>query len=485
MRLLPAILCFLSFSLLGQPFNPNRYKKNIFPYADTAVDVLYGSAPVWTFPYADENLYVDIYQPQGDTHYNRPLIIFAHAGGFLNGDKQVDNMVALCDSFAKMGFVAASIGYRKGFNPLDSESAERAVYRGVQDGKACVRFFKHNAATYNIDTNYIFFGGMSAGGFMSLYVGYMDKESERPQSTYGWIAPDLGCLDCSGNNFATTSKVRAIIDMWGAVSDTTIIEPGDIPALIMHGINDGTVPYYTGYAFGLITLPETHGAGPISERMTNIGVPHELITSYSNLHMLDGSDNGTFVNPPNSFWYDTLFPRSTAFLYEIMKPKTYKISPDTSYIGQFQSLTLEVSDTVNSIYYDWMIPQDVIVLNDQDISMIDLRFDVPGTYDIRVVEVNDLLCIGDTLTLTVVVSPSPAGIEDIGTDKVYIYPNPVKEILYFSEEIESGRIINALGQKMMSFENKKHIDISSLQKGIYFVEMKYRGQRIVHRFVKE
>jgi len=292
------LICFgialvVSMSTFAQDYNPNRYRESIFDGTLSITNVKYGEAPQWVWPYWDIDLELDVYVPEDDDNPKRPLIIFAHAGGFLLGSKDVDNMVAICDSFAQKGYVTASIDYRKGFDPLDDESAERAVYRAVQDGKAAVRYFKENASLYDVDTNNIYFAGMSAGGFISLHVAYMDKESERPESTYGGgLVNDLECLDCAGNDYPHSSDVRAILDFWGGVDDTTLLEEGNIPMLIMHGENDETVPFVYGHPFGLFTLPESYGGQPISERAENMGIDYEIFTSTGPLHLLDGSDNG-------------------------------------------------------------------------------------------------------------------------------------------------------------------------------------------------
>jgi acetyl esterase/lipase len=120
----------------------NRYKTPIFNAVFKHADILYGEGQVWNIPYNNTDLKMDIYEPIGDTLLQRPLMLWVHPGGFLLGDKGVDDMVALCDSFAKRGYVTASIGYRLGFNPASAESAERAVYRGTQDIRAAIRYFK-------------------------------------------------------------------------------------------------------------------------------------------------------------------------------------------------------------------------------------------------------------------------------------------------------------------------------------------------------
>lgn len=396
---------FLFHYCFSQPYNESRYREQIFTTATTQLNVQYGTAPQWVWPYWNEDLLLDVYQPAGDAVTNRPLVILAHAGGFLNGSKNVSNMVALCDSLARLGYVTASIDYRKGFNPLDGESAERAVYRGIQDGKAAVRYFKQHAALYGIDTNYVYFGGMSAGGYIALHVAYMDLESERPASTYGGgTVNNLGCLDCAGNNHPHSSKVRAILDYWGAVQDTSIITYGDIPLMIMHGENDPTVPFDSGHPFGLGTLPQTYGGWPIVNRAADLGLDYEFYTSTGNLHMLDGSDNGTFnaSNPPNAFWYDTLLPRTRAFLYRMTKPNPVKISADSLEVCFGTVVNLEVSGNAGS-YYKWYF--DVVHasgVSNNNSEQFSLSFSQAGEYDVAVVEFNEVFCASDTLWFHVV-----------------------------------------------------------------------------------
>lgn len=390
----------------AQTAEPTRYQETIFPSSLVLPNIKYGEAPQWIWPYWNIDLYCDIYLPNGDDNPNRPLIIFAHAGGFINGSKEVDNMVAICDSFARMGFVTATLDYRKGFDPLDGESAERAVYRGIQDGKAAVRYFKENASAYDIDTNAIFFGGMSAGGFIALHVGSMDKESERPSSTYGGgLVNNLGCLDCSGNDFSHSSKVRGVLDYWGGVDDTTIIETNDPPFLIMHGENDPTVPFVYDHPFGLPTLPETYGGQPIKERCDHQGVQNTFITSPGSLHMLDGSDNGTFVDPPNAFWGDTLLPQTILFLKDILQPIPEKLSPDSLIICYNDQVNFDVSDSADS-YYDWYYDAGSIteVFNDNS-GHLELQFNTPGTYEIGVIQYDELYYPSDSLHFTIQVQP--------------------------------------------------------------------------------
>ena len=217
-------------------------------------------------------------------------------------------MQALCDSFAHRGYVTASLDYRLGFNPLSSNASERAVWRGVQDGSAAVRFFKENAVTYKIDTTRIFIWGSSAGSFLALGLAYIDN-AERPASTYsGFLRPDLGCKDCTGNNFAHSSKVTGIISCWGATKDTSWIQNNNnIPVQLFHGTADATVPYTEGYPFGLPTITYVRGSQQINEQLNRTSIYHEFYSVTGSGHEYWGTSNGTFIaSGPTAYWLDII-----------------------------------------------------------------------------------------------------------------------------------------------------------------------------------
>ena len=114
--LIALIIPFLGYS------QRYRYTNTLFPSSTITQNVIYGTAPTLdgfgtvessTTP---QNLVMDVYRPTGDTFTNRPVIIFAHPGGFFSGSKNVDDMMVFCDYFARKGYVTATIDYRLGFN---------------------------------------------------------------------------------------------------------------------------------------------------------------------------------------------------------------------------------------------------------------------------------------------------------------------------------------------------------------------------------
>jgi poly(3-hydroxybutyrate) depolymerase len=288
-----------------------RYFDRIFSGFDKSANITYGNAPSITTIYISESfttaqdLKMDIFQPSGDAETNRGLIIFAHSGGFLTGAKDNQDMQALCDTFAHYGYVTASIEYRKNFNLLSSGSAERAVWRGIQDASAAVRFFKNNRTVYGIDTSKIFFWGSSAGAFMALGLAYID-DAERLSSIFS--SPALGCKDCTGNNYAFSSGVAGIISCWGATKDSAWIQNNNnVPAQLFHGTNDGTVPFTEGYPFGLPTTSYVRGSQQLNEQLDRTNIYHEFYPEPGQDHEYWGTSNGTFVpTGPTAYWGDII-----------------------------------------------------------------------------------------------------------------------------------------------------------------------------------
>ncbi|GAA4503781.1 hypothetical protein GCM10023172_29250 [Hymenobacter ginsengisoli] len=258
-----------------------RYYQPVFANVTVTSGVAYATAPSYTG--AAQVLTMDIYQPAGDTVKRRPLIIFAHQGGFFLGSKTDPYMVAICTRMARLGYVAASIDYRLGFSvtgvaqPADTVGVAQAAIRGMQDMRAAVRFFRNDAAstkTYHIYSNYIVAGGSSAGAFIALEIGYLDKPSEVP--AYVGLAA-LGGIEGTGGNAAYSSAVAAVLNLSGATESPSIIEAGNAPLCSVHGTADATVPYLQGKIGGGLLPPKyVYGSGRLNPRATAVGVRNTL-----------------------------------------------------------------------------------------------------------------------------------------------------------------------------------------------------------------
>ena len=299
-----------------------RYLDEVFENVTITEDVVYGNAPDLPFIFLfewntmDVDLDMDIYEPEGDTLTSRPVIIFIHAGAFFSGHNELDDVVALSIASAKRGYVAVSINYRLGLNIFSSYSGERAVYRGVQDGSAVVRYIKEFHEELKIDPDNIYIWGTSAGAIVGLHLSYTDDE-DRPESTYGTgLDPDLGCIDCEGNEYIHNSRPKALVSCWGAIGDLEWMDNDDnVPAVLFHGTADPIVPFNSGFPFTIdIALPIVYGSNLIHDRLNEMDILNELYAEVGLLHEYWGTVNGNWVGGPNEY-FDQIKNDGFLFLY--------------------------------------------------------------------------------------------------------------------------------------------------------------------------
>ena len=263
-----------------------RFDTEVFSSIDTSNDVTFGANTDYNG--ANTILTMDIYQPNGDTMLQRPLIVWVHGGSFISGTKNDNDVVALCQQFAMRGYVCASINYRLGISfPYNQANATNAVYRSVQDLKAAIRFFRKDAATsntYMIDPTIVFAGGSSAGAFAALHLGYMDDYSELPTSIDTTV---LGNLEGNSGNPGYSTTVNAVIDLCGALGSKTYMEPTDVPLCAMHGTADNVVPYATNiiYLLGAFPIMTVDGSYSVCSYADSIGLYNEFYTFYGSPHV--------------------------------------------------------------------------------------------------------------------------------------------------------------------------------------------------------
>ncbi len=461
MKISPIILFFLSFPLITEA-QICRYNLRIFSSFVKTSTVVYGNAPAINSPYllenstTNQNLTLDFFEPAGDTAQKRALIIFAHSGGFLNGSSNNQDMQALCDSFSSRGYVTASIGYRLGFNPLSSNASERAVWRGIQDASAAIRFFKNNAALYRIDTANIFLWGSSAGAFMALGVAFVD-DVERPSSTYsGFLRPDLGCKDCSGNNYNYSSRVTGVISCWGATKDTSWIQNNNnIPTQLFHGTADATVPFTEGYPFGLSTITYVRGSQQVNQQLDRTNIYHEFFPETGLGHEYWGTSNGTFdPGGPTVYWQDIIFKARNFMLKKMTAAPACGVLPIalTNFNGKL------VNDTVN-LYWNTAVEinvKEIMVERSADAVhftqlLVNSAKGINGSgaaysvfdpnpysginyYRLKTVDVDGSYSYSGVLKIKVPVK-----------DKLFItqsYPNPVYDLLNVEIQSDKNQVIN-------------------------------------------
>lgn len=288
-KLLFVIIACLASGLIQAQLN---YVAKLYNYVKET-GVLYGADV--KYDGNNINLYMDIYKPAGDNNPARPILMLIHGGGFVQGTRQ--EMDQMCIDFAKRGYVTATIDYRLGFyqpsflpSPFAYDTAEviRAAARAIQDAHGAMRFLKGRAAQDSSDINLAFVGGASAGSITALHMAYVDKLSEEPPAT-GSISnvvtntlnvarPALGSIFGSLNQNGQNSQVQAVVNLFGALLDTMMIESAsDVPLFSYHQTGDPVVACDNKKGLWGMPLnigqnyPYLYGSCSIEPRMLSLG----------------------------------------------------------------------------------------------------------------------------------------------------------------------------------------------------------------------
>ncbi len=258
----------------------DRYRNFMFDEFVKTSDINYGHNI--NMDGADEQLMMDVYVPEGDVETNRAVIIICHGGFFLAGDKAAIDVVPMCEDFAKMGYVVASINYRLGvpLTPPLNAPYSQAVARAVQDLRAAIRWFRKDADLggnqYGIDPAQIYVGGDSAGGFMALHLAFLDEE-EIPSFMDMSIAGLEGGLEGESGNPGYSSEVGGIFSVSGALGDSSWVDINDtIPVCLFHGTADNTVTFNSDMfvLFGLVDVTEIDGSNSIHQKLDELSLEH-------------------------------------------------------------------------------------------------------------------------------------------------------------------------------------------------------------------
>lgn len=358
---------------------------------------------------SEQTLDLDLYEPKDDTLSKRPLIVLFHGGSFLIGDKKAETMVELGEYFSKMGYVVASVNYRLGYliMPGRYDYMERSIYRALQDGRAALRYLCANAAKFRIDTNKIIVGGTSAGGFTALNIAYLE-EKERFTGTYGNVfrlQGDLGCIDCSTNEYKNKFSVKGVVNMWGALTDINQFDSYEkIPILSFHGTADNVVPIDNNFPFNSFGedftsffAKKVYGSKEIHKRAVSLGIKNRLIEIEGAGHEPQVDENSKFTNV-----IDTIKNVSKDFIFDLVAYETTGIMGDT--LVSSQDFIKSYSVPNNKGYkYDWNIEGGVVSsLNSTNNEAKIVWFDNEENHSVRLSIINNLgAVISKKITITI------------------------------------------------------------------------------------
>jgi len=205
---------------------------------------------------------------------------------------------------------------------------------------------------------------------------------------------------------------------------------------------------------------------------------------------------GNYVFATGSFWLfyhtigdSTLMPPTFyGPYYKIPKNFTLRWQPiegATKY--QIQVVELEGFDFVNypqpiGVNYDSVLFDDVIVTG--------TSYSPPNTknwkiYCCRIRSMNDSL-VSEWNSKWYLTEPEPNDVESqIGCESTKIYPNPARENITFEqlpENVRKIKILDMLGNEVLSLPIQKSIDIEKLPAGVYY--LRFEPSFEVFKFIK-
>lgn len=341
-----------------------RYLENVGTEVSVSTNIVYGNnVGILTQAAVLEELKMDMYQLEGDTTKNKPVVMMLHTGSFLppiingqaTGDKSDNAIVEMCERFAKKGYLAIALNYRLGWNPIsNSEDVRRstliqAAYRSLQDVKTAVRFLRKSVAEednpYGIGNEFAV-GGYGTGGYISMSLATLndyDAEllmpkfldtSEETMAIYGQPIPyivqsalgnfeatDFGYMTimgpdstnievplCVPNHIGYSSEVNMVFNAGGALPDISWLNEGEIPIASMQCVMDPDAPY----GEGSVIVPTTgefvitaHGSLMVQEKADSLG-NNEIFDGLSILLNDSWYENGNGIENAVTAGHDDL-----------------------------------------------------------------------------------------------------------------------------------------------------------------------------------
>jgi hypothetical protein len=379
-----------------------RYVSDIFTNIKMST-VEYGAAVGFTGQV--QKLSLNVYEPSEpkDDIAKRPLIVLAHGGSFVRGNKE--ELDELCIAYTRKGYVCASIDYRllplTGAAPTPQQLTAVALF-AMHDLKAAIRFFRKSAAgtnPYKINPDFIVTGGISAGSIAALLTTYLDAGDKMPVGLQAVLA-QVGGLEGNSGNAGYSSKVKAVINFSGSLPTPEWIGIHDVPLASFHGTKDEVVPYECGMIGGVPSC----GSRALSRWATRQGTRNWLVpvkgANHEELYLLPKYRGilGGFVDGSAIFIQSVMCPYGSphapdknASLAEAMEPIRVYPNPSTDQI--MVEMDANLADMPYSVHvFDVMGKQLRTFRNDNDAQIVLNRNDFgAGMFFVQVRFDNDAL----------------------------------------------------------------------------------------------
>ncbi len=459
----------------------------------------------------------DLYEPDGDTVAERPLIIMLHTGTFLpiiyngnaTGMRNDAATTSICKSYAKRGYVVANLEYRLGWNPAAATQAERAaslmkaVYRGIQDTKSAVRFFRKDYATGNtwgIDTSRIILCGQGSGGWIALGYATVDKLAEIQLPKFldanavplidtavigDWDGYGGNSIPGAGNmesNLGYSNDIHMVCSMGGGIGDLSWLEAGDVTMCAVHCPTDPVATYTTGDvsipSIGLVTT-DISGSYDVMKKANllgnnsildpvNAGIDaYTIAAAAASLNAQGMMDiGGTVIGTP----VDNVFPYITANPFEAAP---WDLWDSTTTVNIAIASGLPAANGTNVHLSN--LQQNPDMSYSKSMAYIDSTL---GYFCRRIVRATNLDGLADLNDL----SNLESGVQ--------MYPNPTSNNITINSEngtINSIKLYTTAGKLVKEEANlsSNHVNLNNLNltEGLYLCSIEINGQSVTKRLI--
>lgn len=464
------------------------------------------------------DLQLDVYAPDQsvDDLSERPVIIYLHTGNFLppptngspTGLRTDSTAIVTCRQLAKRGFVAVSVSYRLGWNPLGSSVERRgtllnAVYRAIQDTKQSVRFLREDASeanTFGIDPDKFVLFGEGSGGYVALaYATLDDLETElnipkfiNPLTGSSYVTPAI-VGDEEGLNGALTlyqdngqpTDIQMTVNLGGALGDISWLEQGDAPMVAFHAIRDDFAPFDNG----TVIVPTTQ------ENVVDVSGSNVFIQAAN-----DFGNNAVFATIPDG---DPFTDKARGFYgtgpYEISNGLEVTVSstPEGLY-----PVAIELRPFLQNVAspWQWWNPNSplatavVAEVGGQPItahmaslgSNPDMSPEQGRTYldTIHGYAVPRIMCALELPENPCALSSNNSSVKDNSTS---VFPNPTRDALtvrnldHMIRRVEMFDITGRLVSSKIVNANEYRYERGNLKDGVYLMQIVFDGERVTKK----
>ncbi|MFK7949061.1 MAG: hypothetical protein AB8G11_15830 [Saprospiraceae bacterium] len=224
-------ITFLLLTTFGFAQTQHRYAAPIFKDYNIYENIIYAeSTPYLLEGQSKKQLYaLDFYEPANDFAVKRPVILLFPDGDFIIGNKKQDEIVNQCKMLTSYGYTCACVNYRQGYDASQNDGINQAIFRGVQDARAAIRYLLENQQTFRINSDKIYVGGSRSGAAIALHTAFLDSDELKQFTT------NANCLDCNGNPFEHDVNIAGVVNIDGTIYNRNIIANNkNIPILNLH-----------------------------------------------------------------------------------------------------------------------------------------------------------------------------------------------------------------------------------------------------------